>query len=175
MDYRKATVADAEKIAHLHTVSWQKHYRGMLDDHYLDNEALADRTKVWKERLKFPQSNMRLFLVEDEGQLVGFGCLFLGDDLEYGALLDNLHVADSYAGKGVGKGLMAWLSKEITLMGDRKDMYLWVLEKNVGAIGFYERQNGLRKERAIETGMGNRPVEKIRYYWPDVHALMANL
>lgn len=173
MLYRKATIADAPKIALLHTVNWRNHYRGMLDDHYLDHEALADRNKVWKARLLDHHPSMRMVLAEDKNEIVGFGCMFLDDDPIYGALLDNLHVANPYSGKGVGKILMELLAKDVLAMNSRRDLYLWVLKKNTGAIGFYQRQKGLEKEHAVETEMGNVPVDKIRYYWPDVTTLIA--
>lgn len=146
----------------------------MLDDHYLDNEALADRTDVWKTRLRSQPPNMRIIIAEEKNELVGFGCMFLNDHPDYGTLLDNLHVDFSLSGRGIGKVLMEMLAKEILQMKNRKDMYLWVLKNNVRAIGFYEKLKGIQKDGAIETKMGNRPVEKIRYYWPDVNILIGN-
>lgn len=170
--FRKATVRDAEKIAQLHVANWQLHYRGMLDDFYLDNQALADRTKVWQGRLQFPDPNMFLILAEDVDQIIGFGCLFLEDDLEYGALLDNLHVAKTYSGLGVGKALMKVLTEEVIKRQCRQDMYLWVLKGNISAIRFYQKLNGQQKELAIEKELGNDPIEKLRYYWPDVNYMI---
>lgn len=170
--FRKATVRDAEKIAQLHVANWQLHYRGMLDDFYLDNQALADRTKVWKGRLQSPDPNMFLILAEDVDQIIGFGCLFLEDDLEYGALLDNLHVAKTHSGLGVGKALMKVLTEEVIKRQCRQDMYLWVLKGNISAIRFYQKLNGQQKELAIEKELGNDPIEKLRYYWPDVNDMI---
>ncbi len=170
--FREATVQDAEKIAQLHVASWQLHYRGMLDDFYLDNQALTDRTKVWQERLQSPDPNMFLILVEDVNQIIGFGCLFLEDDSEYGALLDNLHVAKIYSGLGFGRALMKALAGEVIKRGRRQDMYLWVLKNNINAIRFYQKLNGRQKELAIEKELGNDPIEKLRYYWPNVNDLI---
>ena len=67
---------------------------------------------------------------------------------------------------------MSLLAEEVKQRGERQDMYLWVLKDNVGAIRLYEKLRGHRKEQLLETELGNEPVEKIRYYWPDVKALI---
>ena len=170
--YRVATAHDAEKIAVLHVASWQLHYRGMLDDFYLDNQALVDQTKVWKERLLSPDPNMLLILAEDVDQLLGFGCLFLDDNPKFGALLDNLHVVDTHQGMGIGSSLMKRLIAVIIKRSSRSDMYLWVIRGNANAIRFYHKLGGRQKESAIENGLGNNPVEKLRYYWPDVNGML---
>jgi hypothetical protein len=47
---RDATIADAERIAQLHTESWRRTYRGMMRDAFLDGGALENRRHVWLER-----------------------------------------------------------------------------------------------------------------------------
>ncbi len=170
--YRKATLADAENVALLHTANWQLHYNAILDDYYLEHEVLADRKKVWQTRLKDPDPNMCLILAEEATQLIGFGCLFFQNSEEYGALLDNLHVDNAYSGRGTGKALMSLLAEEVLQRAGRKDMYLWVLEDNLRAIQFYEKLQGQRREKAIEKELGSKPVDKLRYYWPDVTELI---
>ena len=170
--FREAKAEDAEKIAQVHVANWQLHYRGILDDFYLDHQALADRSKVWQKRLQYPDPNMLLILAVDLDQIIGFGCLFLDDDSEYGALLDNLHMAKTHTGMGIGSALMKALAAEIIQRQARHDMYLWVLKENRSAIRFYQKLNGREKELAIEKELGKNPIEKVRYYWPDVSTLM---
>ena len=170
--YREANIADAENIALLHAASWQLNYRGILDDHYLDHQVIADRKKVWAERLKSANNHMFIVLAEERENLVGFGCIFLEESETYGAYLDNLHVLADYSGQGIGKVLMSLLAQKVLEQGSRKDMYLWVLKDNKGAIRLYEKLKGERKELVLEEEIGNDPVEKIRYYWPNVSALI---
>ncbi len=172
-EFRNATIADAENIALLHAKNWQLNYRGILDDYYLDHQVIDDRKKVWQGRLTNPDPNLCLILAEEASELIGFGCLFFEESHEYGAYLDNLHVLPDRSGRGIGKKLMSLLAKEIKRKGGRQDMYLWVLKDNVGAIRLYEKLKGTRKEQLMETELGNEPVEKIRYYWPDVSELIA--
>lgn len=170
--YRPVTIADTEKIVRLHTDNWRIHYRGILDDYYLDNQVFADRKRVWNDRLRNPDPQMRLLVAERAGELVGFGCMFLEESKEFGALLDNLHVRGSYGGMGIGRILMQLLAKEIKKSNGRQDMYLWVLKKNTKAIKFYQKLKGIQKEVATEEEIGNNPAKKIRYYWPNVTSLI---
>lgn len=173
--YRKADVHDVESIADLHAESWQLNYRGMLDDHFLDAEVFANRLQVWSGRMCSIDANMTIVLAEEGNTLVGFGCLFLNHDSEFGALLDNLHVAKSYGGMGIGTTIIKTFVSEILNAGGRKDMYLWVLEENFGAIRLYDKLQGQRKETGMETELGPRPVPKYRYYWPNVGMLLKEL
>ncbi len=170
--FRTATKEDADSIAALHAKNWQLNYRGMLDDHYLDNQVVDDRKKVWRGRLSDPDPSLCLILAEEDSELIGFGCLFFDENEEYGAYLDNLHVAAEHSGKGIGKRLMSALASAVKQRGQRLDMYLWVLTENHGAIKLYEKLKGQRKEQLWERELGNQPVEKIRYYWPDVSELI---
>ena len=170
--FRNASQKDAQSIAKLHAESWRLNYRGLLDDQFLDDEVIENRKQVWSERMNSPDLNQRVILAEVQDELIGFGCLFLNDDTQYGALLDNLHVAKSYSGKGIGSGIIKRLASEIYNAGERKDMYLWVLKGNDGAIRLYKKLGAQQKELEVETEFGNRPVEKYRYYWPNVDILI---
>ncbi|NAS10449.1 GNAT family N-acetyltransferase [Poritiphilus flavus] len=170
--FRSANREDADNIAALHAKNWQLNYRGMLDDHYLDHQVIDDREKVWNERLSDPDPDLCIILAEEGPELIGFGCMFFDENEQYGSYLDNLHVAAEHSGKGIGKKLMSALATEIVRKGKRPDMYLWVLTGNLGAIKLYEKLKGQRKEQLWERELGNKAVEKIRYYWPDVSELI---
>lgn len=170
--FRNASEMDAENIAKLHAESWRLNYRGLLDDQFLDDEVIENRKQVWSERMNSPDLNQRVILAKVQDELIGFGCLFLNDDKQYGALLDNLHVTESYSGKGIGSGIIKRLASEIKSSGGRNDMYLWVLKGNDSAIRLYEKLGAQQKELAIETEFGNNPVAKYRYYWPNVDILI---
>ena len=54
---REAQFSDHAAIAKLHADNWRQHYRGILSDHYLDNEVEQERLDTWYERLKSPAEN----------------------------------------------------------------------------------------------------------------------
>src|SRR5262245_61985606 len=101
MQYREATAADAEQIAQLHAASWQRTYRGILRDEYLDNDALADRRAVWAERLdptipshgvavadargRASRDSQFVVVADADGELRGFVCVYGDVHSEFGS------------------------------------------------------------------------------------------
>src|SRR3954454_5815277 len=104
--FRLAGPDDAPEIARLHADSWRRHYRGAYSDAFLDGDVGADRLAVWTERLREADPRRCTILAED-GAPVGFANTFFDDDPTWGALVDNLHVADGHRRRGIGSRLLA--------------------------------------------------------------------
>lgn len=121
--FRDAMPVDAAAVAALHADSWRRHYRGAYADGYLDSRD----------------------------ELAGFAHVILDADRDWGALLDNLHVAVAQQGRGIGATLMARAGEFVTRLRPESGLYLWVLEQNVAAQRFYE-------------AIGGQPIG-IRYVW----------
>jgi len=173
--FRKATISDAPAIATLHAKSWQQNYRGAFSDTYLDNEALDDRKAVWANRLTNPAANQFVFVAAYDTSIVGFVCAFFNNSNTYGTLLDNLHVSSAMKGNGIGKNLMGRIANELDSSYLETGMYLWVLEQNDGARHFYKALGGQEKETLAGHDIGDRPVMKVRYYWPTMAELLAKV
>ena len=171
--FRRATIDDTRAIAELHARSWQQNYRGAFSDTYLDDEALADRMKVWADRLGHPAVHQLVYVAEFEKCVVGFICAFFKDDVQYGTLVDNLHVSSEMKGKGIGKQLMNLIANEIKRGQHEQGMYLWVLEQNSGAHRFYTALGGEKKETVPGHDIGDRSVMKVRYYWSSMEKLLS--
>lgn len=101
--YRVAVPADAERLAMLHAKSWQENYRGIWQDEFLDGAVMEDRLRVWKDRLQHSRPNQHVLIAESAGEMVGFACSYTENDDTWGTLLDNLHVAATCKGQGIGK------------------------------------------------------------------------
>lgn len=170
--FREAITSDAPNIAQLHATSWKQHYRGAFSDVFLDTQASDDRFRVWSDRLNDAKSNQFVSVAEIDSSIVGFVCAYFQDDNRYGTLLDNLHVSRAMKGKGIGKQLMGLVAKEIQMGYPESGMYLWVLEQNSDAHKFYEAMGGQKIETVVGHDIGDRPVMKVRYYWPSVEKLL---
>ena len=161
-----ARVEDAAEIASLHADSWRTAYRGLLPDAFLDGPVDADRQRVWRARMVAPDPHRRFVVkaISDEG-LAGFACVLLDAEPSWGALLDNLHVKPGLKGLGIGHRLFrearAWVAEHAP--GER--MHLTVIEGNLEARRFYDRQLGSVVERkTVEVITGVRlPI--LRYAW----------
>src|SRR5258706_4959299 len=102
LQFREATKNDINSIAMLHAESWQKFYRGIWSDEFLDKDVYENRLNTWDSRLKFPPGNQYILLAENDNSLCGFACIYIDDDPRFGTLLDNLHVITGSQGSGIG-------------------------------------------------------------------------
>jgi len=100
----------------------------------------------------------------------------LGDDPTWGALLDNLHVAQGHKRRGVGSQLLASSAQVVIERGT--GLYLWVQEQNVDAQAFYQARGGKCVARALISPPGgvasrlNGSSVKLRYAWADPSGLL---
>jgi ribosomal protein S18 acetylase RimI-like enzyme len=169
--YRAAEPSDADAIALLHAQSWRENYRGAFHDAFLDGDLPGERLRVWRKRLDHPPENQLVQMAADSASLVGFLCAYGAHDPEWGSFVDNLHVANAAKGSGIGASLMrqagAWLASPYPNLG----VYLWVLEGNSSARGFYERLGGRNSGTSIMESHGGALVRSCRYTWPRAEVL----
>ena len=166
--YRIATSADAQAIGLLHAKSWQQHYKDVLSKAYLHEKVIQDRLEVWKVRLEKPANNQHTILAEIDKEICGFVCLLFQADPVWGTLLDNLHVAHDWKGKGIGASLLKagyqWsLQQDATV-----PMHLWVYESNKAAIAFYERLGGRMAEKKMHQNPDGGSAIALRYVWKTI-------
>ena len=170
---RQAHTGDAEPIARFHTESWQRTYRGMMSDAFLDGGALENRRRVWKERLGTPAPNQHVRVAEDATGLIGFICVYSGHDPEWGSYIDNLHVAYRVHGQGVGRALMRDAADWLHQTRPDTGVWLWVMEANTGARAFYERLGASNAGVAELDDPGGGHAPNCRYVWASPEALRA--
>ena len=170
---RRATPGDVEGIALLHADSWRRNYRGAYRDSYLDGDVLSDRIAVWGERLSAPPAGFATIVAVDGGGVVGLAHTIFDEDPEWGALLDNLHVAHGLRGTGVGRRLMAETAAAVLAARPRNGLYLWVLEQNRVAQGFYAARGGEHVDgRLAGPFPGGGRAYALRYVWRDPATLL---
>jgi ribosomal protein S18 acetylase RimI-like enzyme len=173
MLFRAAGAADAPAIAALHADSWQRHYRGIYTDSYLDGKAPGQLRGVWAERLRHPLPGARTIVAELDGEIAGFAHLQLDNSATWGALLDNLHVRYGVKRQGTGTRLLVLTAQAVLDAAPGSGLYLWVLEQNAAARAFYDARGGTCVERTDEGPPDGDPASIIghpavlRYAWPD--------
>lgn len=167
--FRSAGADDADQIAALHADSWQRFYRGAYADSFLDGDVLTDRLAVWRDRLLSPAGSETV-IAEQGDRPVGFVHVIFDADAKWGSLVDNLHVRHDQRGSGVGRRLLNLAANAI---GPRGGMYLWVLQQNVAAQGFYRACGGVSVDTAPVSPPGGDPTRlngsplMLRIVWPD--------
>jgi GNAT superfamily N-acetyltransferase len=161
-----AGLDDASAIAALHAESWRTAYRGFLPDEFLDGPVIADRLRVWTARMPAPDPHRRLVLkAVSENTLVGFACVLLDAEPAWGALLDNLHVTPTLRGRGIGTRLFADARHWVAGAAPGQRLHLTVIEANVAARRFYDRQGGLVVDRQVVEVVPGTRLPVLRYAW----------
>jgi ribosomal protein S18 acetylase RimI-like enzyme len=173
MDYRDATARDIDAIAGLHAESWRRNYRGAFSDSYLDGDVLTDRHEVWAARLTDRLPGQRTIVAVHDGKVVGFTHTIFDSDPDWGALLDNLHVAHGLKRRGVGRRLMGHSAQAVVERSPSTGLYLWVLEQNRAAQAFYDALGGRCVGRGLATEPGGGRPPRLRYAWTDPSTLTA--
>lgn len=162
----QATAQDAQSIARLQAQSWRNTYRGMLPDEYLDRHVVADRLEYWPTRFaRFASDRTLVLKAVDAGTLLGFVCVLLDEEPEWGARLDNLHVSPEARGTGAGYALFQAAREWIARVAPGTPMHLWCVEANQIARRFYDRQGGKVVETANRSFAGQPSVPEVRYWW----------
>jgi len=172
MIFREATAGDAVAIAHLHAESWRSAYRGIFSGDFLDHHVHEERRDSWQARFSPGESHFFVLLAEDRGRLEGFACVFPEKDPIWGSYLDNLHVAPGLTGHGIGRNLLREVVRRLQLDGSRGGLYLWVVEQNHRARGFYEKAGGTIVGSERHTMPDGQSVLALRCHWPDPQRLL---
>jgi GNAT superfamily N-acetyltransferase len=157
---------DADAVGLLQAESWRASYRGIMPDGFLDSSAIEHRQSAWRQRLSIDTNRRWLLKAHDQnGELVGFACVELDAEPEWGALLDNLHVRPDRKGKGIGRRLFdAAREWSFEQLGHRA-IHLWVIEANLEGQQFYNRVGGTVAERKVTDVVGVVTVPALRYTW----------
>jgi GNAT superfamily N-acetyltransferase len=176
LTFRRATGGDAEAIASLHTESWRDVYQGILPDSYLDSQITDERVNLWKSRFSSLASDRLLVvLTESPGELVGFACVLLDEDPQWGACLDNLHVLPRWRSRGVGRLLFGRVAQWVMSTEPGWPIHLWVFEANLGARRFYSALGGEVVGHQKKEVLKGIEISSVLYLWRDLEELLTNL
>ena len=170
LQFRAADFNDFTAISQIHAQSWKHAYRGILSDHYLDNEVDADRLKYWISKRDNAPEGQQIILAVQDNNVIGFNCFYLDESEAFGSLIDNLHVLLPYQKTGAGRQLMKTSAIIMDQLSKSKKMYLWVFEANQNARAFYERVGGTCYEIVDKTHEDGSVAKVCRYVWNDVSA-----
>lgn len=176
LTFRKATQADAIAIGTLHVASWHETYTGLLPDAILAGLSVDARTAMWSTVLAAPDEFgcIAVVVAEDNGRVIGFGSC--GQQRDHGLTAKGftgefgaIYVLRSHQGRGVGRSLIAAMSRELSAVGHGAAC-LWVLRQNAPARAFYEKLGGIVVGEKIDEGPDATLVEDA-YGWHDLSSL----
>jgi GNAT superfamily N-acetyltransferase len=141
MRVRTAELTDAAGIAAVHAAAWQRAYRGLLPDAYLDAIDPVRWTTGWERLLSGAVPRQVTLVAEDDGRVVGFVDVrpSRDDDVAPGTgEITSVYASPDRWGTGVGRVLMSAAQAAMREAGFTAAT-LWVLRGNERARRFYDR------------------------------------
>lgn len=135
---RRAVPNDAKAITTINVTTWKQAYKGLLPDNILAKRNVTEeRIEKIKQAIK---DKDKIYLVgEYDNNVVGF--LIGGkprDDFPFEYEIISFYVLPQYQKQGIGHALFNEFKKTI----NNSTFYLYVLEKNIRGISFYEKNGG---------------------------------
>ncbi len=163
VDVREATLADTMAVADVAIRSWQRGYRGLIAQDYLDGLRPQDRAR----RYAFGAMDIRgpYTLVALDGDTI-CGHITIGrsrdEDIADSGEIWALYVDPVRWGGGVGGALITAGCDRLRRAGHDRAA-LWVLSDNVRARRFYERSGFCTDGRERTDVIGGTLVHEVRY------------
>lgn len=161
---RDMTLADCGRVAEIRIRGWQRAYRGLMPQPYLD--ALSVTEDAERRRALFERGGAVVNLVaERDGTVVGWaahGPYRDGEVRTEDTELYAIYVDGGHLGTGVGRALLQESVRPAAARGEAR-MFLWVLKENTSARRFYERA-GFRADGTEEPfEVEGAVVPEVRY------------
>lgn len=135
VEVRRATAADAPRIAAVHVRGWQDGYRDLLTADLLAGLDIDERAAVWEQRLAADEPPLILVAIVDDA-VAGFVSAGPSRDEPGHSEIYALYVDPARWRGGVGAAL---LDAALTALPP-SPVHLWVLADNARGRAFYASQ-----------------------------------
>lgn len=157
---REATPEDIPALAHLHVVTWNATYGGLL----MKGPSVEIRAHQWREAFAANDGSWFCYVIGGrKGDLVGFAKGVRGDGPAMSGELSKIYLLREYQRMGLGRRLVGHVTRRFLGQGV-PTMSLYVDPRNPSC-GFYEALGGTN---TIEP---DGKVNYSWYRWQDLHTL----
>ena len=154
---RNAVKEDVRQIAEILVEDWQKAYRGMLEDAFLDSMNADQRYAIEVKRYQ-------KYVVAAEGdEILGYAWLETAEDGTADCEVVALYVRYAKRKMGTGRLLFQSAVKYFRESGKKK-MIIWCLKENVESRKFYEKMGG-KEFRTGSHNWGGKDYDMISYLY----------
>jgi len=161
MQIRRALPDDAPAIAQIYVENWKMTYSGLLPADFLDALSEKDKEEVWRSYILL--EDRRVFVAEDEGDVLGFAACMPDEEREKCLYFDSLHVAQRARGRGVGGALIRRVGRFGREQGFAH-MTICIVRGNDNAREIY-LHHGARHEAFFTDHFGETPSNSERLIW----------
>ena len=153
MSVRRALREDAEVVGEIHSKAWKSAYRGLFPDEYIDSDTASRRTGEFLESIK--DDKCMYFLLEASGQPAGIVKTCECDNV---LEIESIYILSEHRGQGLGAEAIDFILAYKPWDG----IFLWVLEDNIKARRFYEK-NGFKLSGDTRTIRRGIELKQLRY------------
>ncbi len=159
MEIRYMTSSDDRTaISKIYEESWRYAYKNIVPQDYLDSIEEGR----WVATLDI--CDWHTLLCIDDGKYVGTSSFSKSRFEQYpdcGEII-SIYFLPEYIGKGYGKELLQAAVSELKNQG-YNEIFLWVLDDNIIAKKFYEKQGFLPTENYIDDNIGGKELREVMY------------
>lgn len=162
LTFRDAAAEDAGLISHIFSTSWRKTYCGLIPEDYL--HRLPDDYWVPSLRSWLESGQLYGLLALEDKRPVGCAIYGRGRDAAYGdwGEIVSLYVLPECMRCGVGSALLDETLRLLREEGYAR-CYLWAIEGNAIADGFYRKHGFRRTDERFPYRIGGADVTDLRY------------
>ena len=155
IEIRRAAIADAAGVAHVHVEAWRQAYASQLPADLLANLDEASRAAQWTQTISDGITDV--YVAEADGKIVGWATGSGGRDEGAPARreLEGIYLLETAYGSGAGQLLLDAVVADAPA-------YLWMLDDNPRAEAFYRRNSFARDGAGRDKLMAGFPVHIIR-------------
>ena len=160
MEVRKIMPADdVAAIADIYVQSWKTAYRGIVPQDFLDKLD----GNGWADFLREGQCESYV-VIKGNRRYMGTAsvCPAREKSMTGWGELVSLYLLPEAFGKGYAEPLFCAAMRGLLQMG-YEEAYLWVLEENLRAQRFYEKQGFRKNGDRMEIAVGGKELVEIRY------------
>lgn len=168
---RSAQADDAQLLGELHAASWRSAYRDVLSDAFLAGDVVADRRRLWADRLAQPAAGEHVFIAGIGSEALGFAAMRGDHDAQWGSFLNNLHVLPAHQRQGMGTRLLRACAGICATQYRHAGLYLWVTRTNARAQAFYLQHGAQNQGQGSWQSPEGKEVGLYRFVWPQVAQL----
>ena len=149
---------DLESIGNIYAQSWKVAYSGIIPQDYLDNLTGGQWVNVLAD------SKYDTYVILEDGKYVGAVSVCAARDekmANYGEIV-SLYLLPEYFGQGYAKPLFDCAVNALLEKGYR-NIYLWVLNENIRAQRFYEKQGFHKNGNTFFSEIAGKELTDVRY------------
>lgn len=154
---RRAEKEDIRQVSEILVEDWQKAYRGIIADEYLDSMSVDNRYEIEVKRYQ------SYIVAADKEKILGYAWLESTDEEPADCEIIALYVRYSDRKNGIGRLLLNYAINHFKSLGKKK-MIIWCLKDNVESRKFYEKVGGSEYKTGSHN-WGGKDYDMISYLY----------